>query len=262
MEKFGFGAAHAAKCVKWIRKWFEKNGKDCNAVVGISGGIDSSVVAALCVEALGVDRVIGVLMPNKEQLDIEYAQYVVELLGIKSYTINIGDAYESIVGEMISANTQVSNQTLTNLPARLRMSTLYAISQSNHGRVANTCNLSEDYVGYSTRYGDSVGDFAPLAKVTKSEVIEMGQAMGLPDMLMNKEPSDGLCGKTDEENLGFSYAVLDAYIRTGVCDDANTKKLIDDMHRKNEFKLQLMDVWNPNEDFLASLPRLSFGGVV
>lgn len=261
MERFGFGAVSAEKCVKWIRKWFDQNGKDCNAVIGISGGIDSSVVAALCVEALGADRVIGVLMPNNEQSDIEYAKYVVELLGIKSYTINIGKAYDSIVDSMVKENSQVSTQTLTNLPARLRMSTLYAISQSNHGRVANTCNLSEDYVGYSTRYGDSVGDFAPLAKVTKSEVIEMGKAMGLPDMLMNKEPSDGLCGKTDEENLGFSYAVLDAYIRTDICEDANTKKVIDEMHRKNAFKLKLMDAWNPNE-FLSLFPRLPIGGAI
>ena len=134
--------------------------------------------------------------------------------------------------------TEVSSQTVINMPPRLRMTALYAVSQSQNGRVANTCNLSEDWVGYSTRYGDAAGDFAPLGGLTVQEVIAVGLELGLPRDLVVKTPSDGLCGKTDEDNLGFTYAVLDKYIRTGVCEDPATKALIDDKHRKNLFKLK------------------------
>ena len=125
------------------------------------------------------------------------------------------------------------------------MSTLYAVSQSHNGRVANTCNLSEDYVGYSTRYGDSVGDFSPCSNLTVAEVKEIGRFLGLPEVLIEKVPSDGLCGKTDEDNLGFTYAVLDRYIRTGEIDDPKTKELIDKKHEQNLFKLKLMPAFKP-----------------
>ena len=144
-------------CVKWIREFFEENGKGCNAIVGISGGKDSSVVAALCVEALGRDRVIGVLMPNGEQSDIDMARLLVKHLNIKSYTVNIKAAVDGVISALPFDATP---QTLTNIPARIRMTTLYAVAQSHNGRVANTCNLSEDWVGYSTRYGDNAGDFS------------------------------------------------------------------------------------------------------
>ena len=150
------------ECVQWIRDFFEENGKGCNAVVGISGGKDSSIVAALCVEALGKDRVIGVLMPNGEQADIDKAQLLVDTLGIKHYIINIKDAYEGVIRQLPFEPTA---QTVQNLPPRIRMATLYAVSQSHNGRVANTCNLSEDWVGYSTRYGDRVCDFRPCSLV-------------------------------------------------------------------------------------------------
>ena len=223
------------ECVAWIRDFFEKNGKDCNAVVGISGGKDSSVVAALCVEALGKDRVIGVLMPCGEQSDIDMAQLLVDTLGIRRYIINIKDAVEGLTKAI---PFDLSDQSRVNLPPRIRMSTLYAVSQSHNGRVANTCNLSEDWVGYSTRYGDSVGDFSPCSHLTVQEVKAIGRLLGLPDVLIDKAPSDGLCGKTDEDNLGFTYAVLDRYIREGVCDDPATKALIDRKHKLNLFKLK------------------------
>lgn len=230
------------KCVEWIRDFFDKNGKDCNAVVGISGGKDSSVVAALCVEALGKDRVIGVLMPNHIQDDIEYSHMLCEHLGIKNYTVDVGLAIDNLLNNIHYRVTdvEVSSQTKINLPARIRMATLYAISQSMNGRVANTCNLSEDWVGYATRYGDAAGDFSPLTQLTVTEVKEIGRVLGLPTELVDKTPSDGLCGKTDEDNLGFTYEVLDRYIRTGEIDDANIKEKIDAMHEKNLFKLQLM----------------------
>lgn len=232
------------KCVDWIRNFFEENGKGCNAVVGISGGKDSSIVAALCVEALGKDRVIGVLMPNGEQSDISYSYFLCGNLGIKFVTVPIENAVNGVLNAM-KENVDISDQTVINLPARIRMSTLYAVSQSMNGRVANTCNLSEDWVGYSTRYGDAAGDFSPLSNLTVTEIKQIGRVLGLPDDLINKVPTDGLCGKTDEDNLGFTYDVLDKYIRTGEIEDKEVKKRIDTMHEKNLFKLQLMPSFQP-----------------
>ena len=227
------------ECIAWIRDFFEKNGKGCNAVIGISGGKDSSIAAALCVEALGKERVIGVLMPKGEQHDIDKAYMLVNHLGIKNYTINIKDAVDAIVKNMPS-DIDITAQTIQNIPPRIRMTTLYAVSQSMNGRVCNTCNLSEDWVGYSTRYGDSVGDFSPLSHLTVTEVKEIGYLLGLPRELVDKTPIDGLCGKTDEENLGFTYAELDKYIREGIIEDAEKKENIDRRHRLNLFKLELM----------------------
>ena len=232
------------QCVAWIRKFFEENGPGCNAVVGISGGKDSSVAAALCVEALGKDRVIGVLMPKGEQHDIDMAHLLVEHLGIRHYVINIQDAVEGILKNM-PADLPLTPQTLQNIPPRVRMTTLYAVSQSNNGRVVNTCNLSEDWVGYSTRYGDSVGDFSPMSNLTVTEVKQIGRELGLPNILVDKVPIDGLCGKTDEDNLGFTYAELDVYIRTGYIADPEKKANIDRRHKMNLFKLQLMPCFQP-----------------
>lgn len=231
--------------VEWIRDFFEKNGKGCNAVLGISGGKDSSVVAALCVEALGKDRVIGVLMPNGVQPDINYSQLLVDHLGIKSFTIDINEAFNGVLNQFKVAGVEATPQTITNLPPRLRMSVVYAISQSFNGRVANTCNLSEDWVGYSTRYGDAAGDFSPLAKLTVQEVKQIGAYLGLPQELVEKVPIDGLySGKTDEDNLGFTYAMLDHYIRTGEIDDAEKKAKIDGMHVRNLFKLEMYPMFD------------------
>ncbi len=229
-------------CVQWIRDFFEENGKGCNAVLGISGGKDSSVTAALCVEALGKDRVIGVLMPNGVQSDIDMAHLLCEHLGIKNHTVNIHDAVEGVKS---AVPFELSEQSVINLPPRIRMATVYAVSQSCNGRVANTCNLSEDWVGYSTRYGDAAGDFSPLANLTVQEVKAIGRALGLPEVLVEKPPIDGLCGRTDEDNLGFTYAVLDRYIRTGQIDDPETKEIIDRKHRANEFKLKMMPSFDP-----------------
>ena len=227
------------KCVEWIRDFFEKNGKGCVAVVGISGGKDSSVAAALCVEALGADRVVGVLMPCGVQHDIDMAQLLVKHLGIRNYTVNIKDCLDGLLSGM-PKDLELSAQSRTNLPPRLRMSTLYAVSQSLNGRVVNTCNLSEDWVGYSTRYGDAAGDFSPMANFTVAEVKAIGRVLGLPDVLVDKVPIDGLCGKTDEDNLGFTYETLDKYIRDGIEPDNKTKERIDTLHKNNLFKLQLM----------------------
>lgn len=222
--------------VSWLRDWFEENGPGCNAVIGISGGKDSSVCAALCVEALGKDRVLGVLMPNGVQSDIEDSRKLVSHLGMKSVTIDISYAYDAILSGMYGLIVP-SEQTRINLPPRLRMATLYAVSQSVNGRVINTCNLSEEYVGYSTRWGDSVGDVSPLSNLTVAEVKAIGHALGLPAELVEKTPSDGLCGKSDEDKLGFPYEALDRYIRTGFCEEPY-KTRIDAAHEKNLFKLR------------------------
>ena len=232
------------KCVEWIKDFFENNGKDCNAVIGISGGKDSSVAAALCVKALGRDRVLGVLMPCGVQHDIDMAKLLCRHLGIRSITVNIKDTVDAIKDAI---PISLSTQSETNLPPRVRMTVLYAVSQSNNGRVVNTCNLSEDYVGYSTRYGDTAGDFSPLSHFTVGEVKAIGRELGLPDVLVDKVPIDGLCGKTDEDNLGFTYDVLDRYIRTGEIEDKNIKETIDKKHKANLFKLELMPSFNYEE---------------
>lgn len=234
-------------CVQWIRDFFEQNGPGCNAVLGISGGKDSSIAAALCVEALGADRVIGVLMPNGDQHDIDCSYKIVKHLGIKHYVVNIKDAFEGIL-KNIPEELKLTEQTVNNLPPRLRMSTVYAISQSCNGRVVNTCNLSEDWVGYSTRYGDAAGDFSPLSGLTVQEIKQIGYLLNVPRDLVDKIPIDGLCGKTDEENLGFTYAELDRYIRTGEIDDPVKKEIIDRKHKANLFKLQLMPAFVPELD--------------
>lgn len=233
------------ECICWIRDFFEKNGKGCNAVIGISGGKDSSVAAALCVEALGKDRIIGVLMPCGEQADIDCSRLLVSHLGIKSFTINVKDAIDGLKNNM-PKELELSAQSNTNLPPRIRMATLYAVSQSLNGRVVNTCNLSEDWVGYSTRYGDAAGDFSPLSRLTVDEIKKIGRYLKLPESLVEKVPIDGLCGKTDEDNLGFTYAVLDRYIRTGEIDDLQIKEKIDTMHKRNLFKLELMPCFEPD----------------
>ena len=230
--------------VKWIRDWFEVNGPGCNAVVAISGGKDSSVVAALCVEALGKDRVIGVMLPKGEQFDISVSKALIDHLGIKSFEININDAFNGLMSQIENALPEVAVQTVTNLPPRIRMAATYAVSQSVNGRVANTCNLSEDWVGYSTRYGDAAGDFSPLSFLTVQEVKAIGRELGLPSEFVDKVPIDGLQPKTDEENLGFTYAVLDRYIRTGEIDDPEIKKNIDHRHKINQFKLRFMDCFH------------------
>ena len=226
------------KCIEWIKEWFDNNGKDCNCIIGISGGKDSSVCASLCVKALGKDRVFGVLMPQGTQHDIDFAYLLCKTLDIKYKEVNIKEIVDSY-NNVLDENT-LSKQAKTNLPSRVRMCTLYAISQSMNGRVANTCNMSEDWVGYSTKYGDAAGDFSPLSSFTVTEVKQIGEYLGLPRSLTHKIPIDGLCGKTDEENLGFTYDMLDKYIREGIEPEKDIKEKIDLLHERNLFKLQLM----------------------
>ena len=226
--------------VQWIRDYFNENGRDCCAVVNISGGKDSSIVAALCVQALGVDRVFGVLNPQGVQHDIGVSQDLTAHLGIKYCTINIKGTVDSLVGAIEECGLALNKQAMINTPARIRMTTIYAVSAIVNGRVANTCNLSEDWVGYSTKFGDSAGDFSPLSRLTVTEVKAVGRELGLPSKFIDKVPEDGLSGLTDEENLGFTYDVLDRYIREGICEDKAVKDKIDKLHQINLHKLNLM----------------------
>lgn len=232
------------ECVQWIRDWFAKNGPDCNAVIGISGGKDSSVAAALCVEALGKDRVIGVLMPNGYQSDLDDSYALCDYLNIKHFVINIEPTVDCCLAG-VSSYTICSEQTKINLPPRIRMAMLYAFSQSLNGRVCCTDNASEAYIGYSTRWGDNVGDFAPLANLLSDEVVALGDALGLPYELTHKTPSDGLCGKTDEDNFGFTYKQLNDYIRFGSCGDREVGQKIAKKHFDNMFKLEPIPSFKP-----------------
>lgn len=229
--------------ISWIQEIFNPLGYSSKAVIGISGGKDSSVAAGLCVKALGKERVVGVLMPKGVQHDIDKSHLLCQILDIDFHIIDIFEACKSIKHAVkCTLDDHWSSQSSINLPARMRMVSLYALAQSLsvQTRIVNTCNLSEDWVGYSTRYGDGAGDFSPLANLTVGEVKLIGRTLGLPDELVDKVPTDGLCGKTDEDNLGFTYDVLDRYIRTGECDNDTIKRKIDEMHTKNLFKLQSM----------------------
>lgn len=230
------------RIIEWIKNYFEENGKGCNAVVGISGGKDSSVCAALLVEALGKDRVIGVLMPQGNQHDIDVSHALVDFLGIKHYVVNIGETYKQLVSAVTASgikeeDTKTNSVFYSNTPARLRMTVLYGISALHNGRVVNTCNKSEDYVGYSTKFGDAAGDFSPLSDLLVKEVKALGYELGLPAKFIEKAPEDGLSGKTDEDNMGFTYAVLDHYIETGEIEDLAIKQKIDRLHKANLHKL-------------------------
>ncbi len=235
--------------VAWIQNWFENNGPKASAVIGISGGKDSTIVATLLVRALGKERVVGVMMPNGEQKDISDSRKVVELLGIRNFTVNINEAFEGEMNALKAAGVEPGKDAVINTPPRLRMTTLYAIAQSlpEGGRVANTCNASEDYVGYSTKYGDAAGDFSPCSDYVVNEMLQIGDALGLPAELIHKTPSDGLSGMSDEDKLGFTYAVLDKYIRTGVIEDQATKEKIDRLHRLNLHKLQTIPMYKRGE---------------
>lgn len=255
-------------CIDWIRSWFELNGKGCYAVLGLSGGKDSTVAAALCVEALGKDRVLGVFMPNGHQSDIADSYRVADFLDIKAIEVNIEDMVHAFRANIMSSivtagadsflnetpaleefydSVQETSQMITNLPPRIRMTTLYAIAQMlpMGGRVVNTCNLSETILSWETRWGDNVGDFSPLRNFTATEVVQIGLSMNLPRDLVEKIPADGLTGKSDEEAMGIPYSVCDAYLRTGVISDMEVLKKIEERARNFAFKRRPIPAFDP-----------------
>ena len=230
-------------CVAWIRGWFEKNGPKCNAVLGMSGGKDSTIAAALCAKALGPERVIGVAMPQNGQ-GINDADEICKYLGITYLCLPIGavtDACEAL--ESCIPGGKFSVQTVQNIPPRIRMTMLYAVAQSSNGMVANTCNLSEDYIGYATLFGDAAGSFAPFGRLVVREVRGIGHALGLPAKWVDKTPDDGLPHSSpDEQKFGFTYATLDHWIREGICEDDEIREKIQRMHRRNRFKTEILHI--------------------
>jgi NAD+ synthase len=245
-------------CINWIKEYFKDN-PDGKAIIGISGGKDSTIAAALCVEALGASRVIGVLMPQGMQRDIADSYKVVGTLKLQYHLINIGTTYEALCQSISKAiflsggdkAIESNSMITTNLPARLRMATLYAVAALYpNSRVVNTCNASEDYVGYSTKFGDAAGDFSPLGKLTVREVLEIGDELGLPKHLVRKTPSDGMCGKTDEDNLGFTYNEFDDFILgTGRVSEETMDK-IGRLHNATRHKYEPMPTFNPHEQVI------------
>ena len=224
--------------VDHIRHYFAKNGSpNTKAVIGISGGKDSTIAAALLVRALGPERVIGVRMPNGYQIDSDDAARVCTTLGIVNYVINIGEAYDHLVADFVGTNLHMNDQIATNTPARLRMATLYMVAAAVGGRVINTGNASELYVGYTTKYGDLAGDYAILRDFCVEEVYAIGDALEeLPADLVHKAPSDGMSGLTDEDNMGFTYAVLDDYLLRGITPSAEILQMIVRRHNRNKHK--------------------------
>ena len=233
--------------IEYTREWFNKFGTDTRAVIGISGGKDSSVTAAVLKEAIGAERIRAIIMPNGEMSDLDDAKLLVEHLGLTSEIIPITDYYNAAIATFEKANTfEVTSDLRINLAPRLRMSTLYAVAQGQGvtSFVVNTCNASEDYVGYSTKYGDAAGDVSLLQDFTVTEVLQIGEYLGLPEKLVHKTPSDGLSGMSDEDKLGFKYAQLDEYIsgnKEGIPADIISS--IERKHVANLHKLELMPAY-------------------
>jgi NAD+ synthase len=233
------------KLVQGIRDWFEKNGKDCKACIGLSGGKDSTIVAALCAEALGKENVIGVAIPGKGQ-GMNDADEIAKYLGVEFLVVNIGAVITLLCDELhYSGNGDLTEQAEQNIPPRVRMLIMYAISQSNNGRVIGTCNASENYIGYFTKYGDGASDFEPIAELTVHELYQIGDELGIPKKWTYKIPDDGLPHSLPDdekfEKMGFNYEKLDKYIRTGTSGDELADKAIKRMHDNNLFKMKLSD---------------------
>ncbi|GCD11699.1 NAD(+) synthase [Clostridium tagluense] len=226
-------AMETKKVIEWIQVYFKNNKSAKGAILGISGGKDSTVVSALLVEALGKDRVYGVLLPNGVQKDISDSLKVVKDLDIKYSIVNIADSFNGLV-DNIQEFQYLSDQSLINIAPRIRMATLYAIGQTLGYRVCGTGNKSESYVGYTTKFGDSSSDFNPISDFDTEEVIAIGDYLGISHNLVHKIPSDGLCAKSDEENLGFTYHQLNEYMDNGTCGD---KKIDMDIFWKHEASL-------------------------
>ena len=222
-----------------IKHYFVKNGNEnTKAVIGISGGKDSTIAAALLVRALGPERVVGVMMPNGEQADLHEAKKVCQILGIRGYIMNIGFTYTDLIDDFVNhTGLPVNDQIITNAPARLRMNVLYMVAAAVGGRVINTGNASELYVGYTTKYGDLAGDFAILRNYYVRDVYAIGDVLTeLPAHLVHKTPGDGMSGKTDEDNMGFTYEVLDAYLLDKVSPNCDTLYRIEERHNRNIHK--------------------------
>ena len=249
------------RVIEWIKAYFRDNG-DGYAIIGISGGKDSTICAALLKEAIGAERIIAVMMPNGQQVDIDDSYAVCDFLKIPEenrFEVNIEDAFKSIKNEVYAGCSQYAiwhkstvednDIVKTNLPSRLRMSVLYTVAAFyDNARVCNTSNASERYIGYSTKWGDGVGDFSPLANLTVREVLKIGDELALPAYLVYKEPSDGMSGKSDAEKLGFSYEELDALLLENAGIGIEKEEKIHRLHRINKHKTEPIPMFCPDID--------------
>lgn len=244
MEKFD-AKQQTQNCIQWIKDWFAKeSGGAEGAVIGISGGKDSTVVAALLCRAIGKEQVLGIMMPNGMQKDIEDSIQVCKLLQIPNMTVNIEKAYSGVLTSVEDGGITLTDHTKTNIAPRIRMLTLYAIGQEKGYRVAGTGNASERYVGYATKWGDMACDFNPIGEFLTEEVIAIGRELGLPEDLICKTPADGLTGKSDEDNLGFSYEQLNTFIKTGKVDDKGAEQKIKERHQYSLHKLRSIPMYS------------------
>lgn len=282
MKEYNFSPQAAFYNIENHFKLWATNTKADKFVVGISGGKDSTVVAALLVAIFGKERVHGVLMPQGTQSDIHDSFDVVDILGISHSLINIGESVSAITKQIWDRramdNVYPSKDMEINLPARIRMSTLHAVGQCIGGRVINTSNLSEDMVGYATQFGDNAGSYAPIQGLTVTEVKQLGKYVAsllydrgelgaatvkerMPDMswrtypidgykrlieLIDKTPADGLQEQSDEERLGITYKQIDDFIRFDRGND-EVKEKIRKKYLANKFKLEIVQM--PQPDF-------------
>ena len=227
-----------------IKKYFVQNGgKTTKAIIGISGGKDSTIAAALLVRALGAENVFGVLMPCGEQTDIADSYKVVEYLHIPHVEVNIGSTMDALVEAIPEEHFGGGNDVFyTNTPARLRMTTLYGIAALVGGRVVHTGNASEMYVGYTTKFGDMAGDFSIFYDFYVREILAIGDALNLPAELVHKAPGDGMTGKTDEDNFGFTYEILDAYLLDNETPSYEVLRRIEERHERNLHKMHMLHI--------------------
>lgn len=226
---------------RFIKDYFVQNGTpDTKAIIGISGGKDSTIAAALLVRALGPDRVVGVMMPNGYQNDIDDAKRVCEILGIQHYLVDIGDSLATLYNRLLSVAPDAENPlppvVITNTPARIRMATLYAIAGLVGGRVCNTGNASEAFIGYTTKYGDLAGDFALLKNLTVRDIYAIGDYLELPMNLVHKSPADGMSGKADEDNTGIPYDAIDDYLINDIYPEQSIYEKMIAAHQRNLHK--------------------------
>lgn len=216
-------------------------------VVGISGGKDSTVIAAMAADIFGKENVYGVMIPRGKQADLEDCLEVIRVTGINYITVNIEESFNSIMSEITNQGLTPTEQANINLSPRLRMSVLFAVAQSINGCVLNTCNLSENLLGYSTLFGDDCGSYSPFKNLTVTEIRQIGKLpkLNLPVRLVDKVPSDGLQALTDEDRLGIKYAVLDKFVREGIWDDLTMKDRFEKRFAANKFKLKIINIDGP-----------------
>ena len=219
-------------------------------VVGVSGGVDSTVVLSLAAQIFGKDNVWGVMLPCGSQRDISDSEHIIALTGVHRMLINIADSVGSLEREYamnLKDGGITSEQAHINLPPRIRLAALYMVSQSLGAMVLNTSNLSEDMLGYATLWGDTCGSYAPIQGLTKTEVVALAEYIGVPRPLAFKTPADGLQEKSDEERLGLTYAAVDKYIRDGD-GDLELKERVLKLFRSNAFKLDMISLPGPKFD--------------